>query len=144
MTCTCAVVHPVKKIWEGISVGAVMVPVTWVRGSLASMASAWAAASLPLPRCCFQGSSKSAGPCLLAENSSVSNYDVRMQYPMVTYLVTEAELGKQPVCAIAQETAGCFSCAGCYWLSVWSCLPPESKRVPDSKSRKKVLLFPQA
>lgn len=34
-----------------------------VSGSLASVASAGAAANLALPRCCFQGSSMSSGPC---------------------------------------------------------------------------------
>lgn len=42
-----------------------MIPVTWISGSLASVASAGAAAVLPLPRFCFQA-------CFLLENSSTS------------------------------------------------------------------------
>lgn len=68
-----------------------MVPVTWIRDSLASVTSAGTAAVLPLPGFCFQGGSRSSGPSFLSVNSSTS----LCCWEVVSRgMVTQAELRK--------------------------------------------------
>lgn len=122
-----AVVHPAKKIWESIAAGVVTVPVTGVGVLGRAVASARAAVCLPLPRSCFQGSSESSGPCFaLSEQHCVK--------PASDAVSHGNALGKHQ-CAVAQEAAGCF-------LSVWFCLPSESKKVTDLKGGTKSAFIP--
>lgn len=100
-------------------VGATMVPVTCIRGSLASVVSARAAGSLPLPRCCFQGSSKSSGSCFAcSEQRCVEPTSDAVSHGNVHGDTSRA--GKHWCALLHEKQPAASAVLGATGLSVWS------------------------